>query len=1063
MISAIFIRRPILASVLSIIVLIAGGVSLRALPINQYPEIAPVQVTVTASYPGADAETVANTVAAPIEQQITGVDNMLYMSSVSTATGQMTITVYFGLGTDPDTAEVQVNNRVAIALPQLPDAVRNTGVKVQKRSTNILMLVAISSPGGRHDAAYVGNYANLYVLDALKRVEGANQAQIIGLPDLAMRIWLNPDRMAGLGLTPSDVAAAISAQNQQFGAGSIGQSPTAEPVELTFPVTTGGRFSEQDEFERIILRSDPNGVATVRVADVGRAELGTQAYLLRSTVNAEPATFVAVYQQPGSNALAVAERVKATLADLETRFPEGIEYSIPYDTTLVIQASIDEVVTTLFIAIVLVVLVTWLFLQSVRATLIPTAAIIVSVLGTFAGMLVLGFSINLLTLFGLVLAIGIVCDDAIVVVENVERNMAELKLGAKDATLRAMNEVIGPVIATTLVLIAVFVPAAFVSGTTGVLYKQFAVTIAISVSISSFAALTLTPALAGILLKPRGKVPLPFRVFNAGLDRLTDLYGVGVRAVLRTGVVALVVPAVMIWLIVVLFGRVPGAFVPDDDQGVLLAAVIMPDAASLDRTEEVTERAAAILREHPAVEYASALSGYSLLDGQLKTNAGGIFVNLKDFDERTDPALGSPAILAAVAPKLAEIAEARVIPIQPPPIPGFGTQGGFEMWVQDQGSGTPVELAATVRKVLAAAAERPELTGLNSTFNPASRQLRLHVDRVKAETLGVPVADVFQALQTLFGSVYVSQFNKYGRVWQVVVQAEPEFRSDPQDIGQVFVRQRDGAMVPLSALVETTWDAGPDLASRFNGFPAARVTGSPAPGYSSGQAIAAMERIAAEVLPDGYGTAWAGQAYEEKQSGGTSAVVFVFGMIMVFLILAAQYEKWTLPIAIVGAVPFGVFGALVAVWAAGMQNDVYFQVGLVTLIGLSTKNAILIVEFAQVKHEQEGLGVFEASLEAAKLRLRPILMTSLSFILGALPLVLASGAGANARHSIGTGIIGGMVAATSLALFFVPLFYLLVTRASKRGGGGAPNAGGSAPPGGPTPAPAAAAGGPSDA
>ena len=1032
MISATFIRRPVLATVLSVIVVVVGYVSLVGLPVTQYPEITPVQVTVSASYPGADAETVANSVAAPIESQVNGVDNMLYMQSTSSATGDMTLTVFFAMGTDPDTAEVQVNNRVNLALPQLPEAVTSRGVRVQKRSSSIMMLIAVYAPDGRYDEAYVGNYANLYVLDALKRVDGANQASIMGLPDIAMRLWLQPDRMAGLGITAGDVQRAVSAQNQLFGAGSLGQPPTDGPVELTLPVTTGGRFTEPEEFEEIILRADPSGAAVVRFKDVGRAEEGQQAYLVSSQINGAPCTYIAVYQQPGSNALAVAQGVTALMEELQDSFPAGIEYKVALDTTKFIQASIAEVMDTLIIAIILVVLVTWLFLQSTKATLIPTIAILVSVIGTFAGMAALGFSVNLLTLFGLVLAIGIVCDDAIVVVENVERNLEEKGQSPKEATMDAMREVTGPVIATTLVLIAVFVPVAFLPGTTGELYKQFAVTIAISVAISSFVALTLTPALAALLLRKRKHEPRGFfRWFNAGVDRLTGGYAKAVAGTIKGWPIGLGVVGVMLWLMVKLFGMVPGSFVPAEDQGYVLAAVIMPDGTSLERTSRTTEEVAALFGAHPAVADVAAVGGYSLLDGQLKNNSGTVFVAFKDFAERQDPSLTVRGVFAAVVPQLAAIPEAVVIPINPPPIPGLGTQGGFEFWLQNRGTASYATVEETTRGLIAASTEEATLTRLNTTINANALRLGAEVDRVKAETLGVPIQDVYSTLQTLFGSLFVSQYDKYGRVWQVILQAEPEYREKPEDIQNIFVRQVDGMMVPLSALVETEFTTGAELVSRFNGFPAAKINGDAAAGYSSGQAIAAMEQLSAETLPPGFAYAWSGQAYEEKQSSGTAGVVFLFALLMVFLILAAQYEQWALPMAVLAAVPFGIFGAILFVWYRGMENDVYFQIGLVTLIGLSAKNAILIVEFAELKF-REGMKPFDAAVEAARLRLRPIMMTSFSFILGALPLILASGAGAKARHSIGTGIIGGMIAATTLALFFVPLFYWMITSIKAR-------------------------------
>jgi multidrug efflux pump len=1036
MLTTVFVRRPILASVLSIVLVLAGALAGLNLPINMYPEIAPVQVTVSANYPGADAETIANTVAAPLETEINGADGLMYTRSAASPSGMMSLTAYFELGTDPDTAEVQVQNRVNLALPSLPDTVRATGVRVQKRSSGFLMLLALYAPDGRFDEQYIGNYANLYVLDALKRVEGANQAEIMGLPDLAMRVWLDPDRLRALDLTAADVQASIARQNRQFGAGTLGQAPTAGPVQLTVPLTTEPRFANPEEFEKLILRAETEGTRVVRLGDVARVEVGTQLSLLRSELNGTPATFIAVYQQPGSNALAVAQNVEAMLEDMAPTFPDGIEYAISFDTTEVVQASIDEVIETLIIAVLLVVLVTFLFLQNLRATLVPTAAIIVAVVGTFIGMLLLGFSLNLMTLLGLVLAIGIVVDDAIVVVENVERNMHELGLDAKKATIQAMGEVVGPVVATTLVLIAVFIPVAFLGGSTGVLYQQFAVTIAVSVGISSFVALTLTPALCGVLLRPRGEPAKPFRVFNHAMDQLTEAYGSGVQLVLRRSVIGVVLVGLMFLAIGGLFRIIPSSFVPEEDQGILFWAVLLPDGASLDRSETATRRAAEIFSAHPSVEYVSALTGFSLLDGQFKTNAGTVFVSLRGFEERTDDALSLDALLADVRPKLlGGLGEGVGIPINPPAVPGLGSQGGFELWIQSRESADPAVLAEAVQGLLQAAAASPILTGVTSTFNPNARQLQVRVDRTRAETLGVPTDAIYDALQTMFGGAYVSQYSQYGRVWNVIVQGDAVFRDDPDDFGRVHVRGRQGDLVPLSAVITTEWRAGPDLVTRFNGFSAARINGDAAPGFASGQAIAEMERLAAEELPDGMTLEWAGLALEQKESGSTAAFAFAFALVLVFLILAGQYEKWSLPLAIITAVPFGLFGALVAVWMAGMENDVYFQVGLITLIGLSAKNAILIVEFAQLKYS-EGIDAAEAAIEAAKLRLRPILMTSLSFILGTLPLVIASGAGANARHSIGTGVMGGMIAATTLALFFVPLFYVLIMKFSGRADAG---------------------------
>jgi multidrug efflux pump len=1032
MISRFCIQRPIFAIVLSVVIVIAGLGAMMSLPIAQYPEISPPQVTVSASYPGADADTIAQAVAAPIETQVNGVDNMLYMESSCSSAGQYSLSISFQVGTNPDTAQVQVQNRVSLALPSLPDTVQRSGVQTEKRSSTFLMIIGIYSPDGRYDADYVGNYANLYVLDALKRIPGANQASILGTPDLAMRIWLKPDRMASLRITPGDIARAVSAQNQQFGAGSIGRSPTNAPVTMTFPVVTEGRFSTPQEFENIILRADPNGVAMVRLKDVGRAEVGLRDYLLRSKLNGKPATLIAVYQQAGSNALAVAKNVRETLGTLKRNFPQGLDYTVSLDTTKFVTASIKEVEHTLFEAVLLVLAVVFLFLQNLRATIIPTLAVIVSLVGTFIGMLALGFSINLLTLFGLVVAIGIVVDDAIVVVEAVEHNMTARNLSARDAALQAMAEVSGPVIAVVLVLAVVFLPTAAISGTTGQLYKQFAVTIAVSVAISGFIALTLTPALCALWLKPHhGPRRGFFGWFNRGFDHLINLYGNGVRQTIRRWVLALGLLALMLFCTWRLFSTVPGSFVPPEDQGYILVAAILPDGASLDRAEKVCDSVSEIFTKEQAVKDSSVIAGFSLLDGQFKPKAGTLFVSLKDFDERKGAENSSFALIDRVRPKLAAIKEAIVIPVNPPSIPGLGAQGGFEFWIQSRGQGDAARLQEIVRTFLAKANQRPELADLSATLDAASRQLRLQVDRAKAEALGVPVQDVYDAVQTLFGSLFASQYNKYSRVWQVVLQAEAQYRTHPGDIGNIYVRSRSDKMVPLSALVTTSYSVGPDLIQRFNNFLSVRINGNAAGGFSSGQAIAAMEEVADEVLPDGYTFQWSGQALEEKKSGSSSTLVFVFGVVFVFLILAAQYESWGLPLAVITAVPFAIFGAILSVWLRGLENDVYFQIGLVTLVGLAAKNAILIVEFAVLKR-REGLSIRDAAIEAARLRLRPIIMTSLAFIFGMVPMLIAVGAGANSRHSVATGIIGGMIIASSIALFFVPMFFYLIENSGKR-------------------------------
>lgn len=1037
MFSKFFIERPIFAIVLSLIICIAGLVSMGSLPIEQYPPITPVQVTVSATYPGADSQTVADSVAAPIEAQINGVDNMIYMTSSSSSNGQLTLTVYFTLDTDPDIAQVQVQNRVSLALPALPVAVTQMGVSVEKKASSIMMLIGVFAKGEAYSSNYVANYANVYVLDALKRVPGAGQATILGLPDQAMRIWMNPDRMASLGITTSDIKQAVANQNALYGAGQIGQQPTAGRVQLTFPVVTQRPFTEPSQYGNIILRTSSDGSAIVHLKDVARAEVGLRQYLVESKLNGVPATLIAVYQQPGANGIAVSKAVRKTLEEMKSRFPAGLDYRVSLDTNDFVRLSIDEVKKTLLEAIVLVVLVVFLFLQNFRTTVICVVAIVVALVSTFAGMLALKFSINLLTLFGLVLAIGMVVDDAIVVVENVERNMAKFHLPPKDATIKAMGEIGSSLVAIVLVMASVFIPAAFLPGTTGQLYKQFAVTIVISVAVSGFVAMTLTPAMCAALLR-HGEPPKRgfFAWFNRGVDRITRGFGDAVLFVIKRMAIAFAILAVLVWAIVHLFRVIPTSFVPAEDQGYVMAAVIMPDAASLDRTGEVLDRVDAVFARTPGVADRSSISGYSLLDGGFKTNGGTLFVTLKPFDERyasgkTAQAENARAVMTNMAKEAGGIQQGLVMPIAPPAIPGIGTTGGFEFWIQDMTAGEPAKLEELTLRFITKAGSRPELTGLNTTFRATTQQLSVDVDRDKANLLEVPVQDVYSAIQAQFGSLTVSQYNEFSRVWWVVLQSEPKYRQHPEDLTRLYTRSGKGEMIPLSALVKTRWVSGPDLLPHFNGFPAAKVNGNAAAGFSSGQAITAMEEVAREVMPQGYNFAWSGLAFEERKSGGSSSVAFVFGLLIVFLVLAAQYESWTLPGSVMMAVPFGVLGALTANWLRGLSNDVYFQIGLLVLIGLGAKNAILRVSFAR-ELRNEGKSIIDATIEAGEQRLRPIIMTSLAFAFGCLPLAMAKGAGANARHSIGTGIIGGMIGETTLAMLYVPLLFYLFDRFSER-------------------------------
>ncbi|CAE6850478.1 Efflux pump membrane transporter BepE [Paraburkholderia nemoris] len=1055
-ISHFCIERPIFASVISIVITLGGALAMLALPIAQYPDITPPQITISATYPGASADVVANNVAAPIEQQVNGADNMIYMNSSSSSTGNLTINAFFQIGTNPDLAQVDVQNRVNLALPQLPSSVQSQGIQVQKKSSAFMMVIAIYSPSNRYDATYIANYANIYVLDALKRIPGANQSSIFGTPDYAMRIWLKPDRMAQLGITAGDVQRAVANQNQQFAVGRLGQSPTGTPVEQSFAVTTTGRLSDPAQFENIIIRAASGAAAIVRLKDIGRAELGQKDYSIRSKYQGKPATVIAVYQQPGANALDVSKQVHATLAKMKKSFPEGIDYSIAMDTTDFTRASISDVVKTFFEALLLVVIVVFVFLQSLRATVIPVLAVPVSIVGTFMGMLAMGFSINMLTLFGMVLAIGIVVDDAIVVIEIVERNMNVHKLSPRDAAKRAMDEISGPIVAITLVLCAVFVPVAFLGGITGQLYKQFAITIAISVVFSTIVALTLSPALAALLLKPvhhekRGF----FRWFDNAFGRITTGYSNLVKLVIKRFAVALLLFAGMIALAVVMMRTIPTSFLPPEDQGYLLGAVIMPDAASLDRTGEVSQHVTDYFMKQPAVSSVTIVDGFSLLDSQNKNNAGAFFIGFKSFDERYKFAniktQNARAVLIDAYENLSKVKEGIILPVNPPSIPGLGTTGGTEMWIQAQGDATIAQLAQVVDDFVTKAKTRPELARVTSTFNASSQQLLVDVDRDRSETLGVPIEEVYSAMQTMFGSLYVSQFNRSSRLWQVILQAEPSYRLTPQDLDQIFVRSKTGSMVPLKAVVTSRFVTGPDLVTRFNNFPAVKVTANAAPGYSSGQVIAALDEVAQQVLPDDYGVGWSGEAYEAKQAGGTSGLVFVFGLVMVFLILAAQYEKWSLPFGVLLAVPFALFGALLAILLRGLQNDVYFQIGLTMLIALAAKNAILIFEFA-VLNREAGKSVYDSAVMAASERLRPIVMTSFSFILGCVPLAIALGASANSRHSIGTGVIGGMLGATVIAVFFIPMFfYVLESISEKMGGKKTPGASSGA--GGQEPAP----------
>jgi len=1023
--SHFFIRRPIFASVISIIIVIAGLLTLRILPISQYPQIAPPTVLITTNYPGASADTLAKTVAAPIEEQLSGIEGLAYFNSASASDGSLTITITFNVGVDADTATMNVNNRVQIAQPRLPEDVRRNGIIVQKRSNDILLAAAISSQDGTYDRLYLSNYASLNIIDELKRVPGVGDASVIGAQDYSMRIWLKPDRMAQLGITTSDIADAVRAQNNQNAAGKIGQEPAPSDQMLVYTVTAKGRLLQPEEFGNIIIRGQgPQGF--VRIKDVARIELGSYDYSANTVLDGKATVGIRVFLQVGANALETAERVRAKLDELQVRFPKGVTYIVPFDTTRFVSESIKEVVHTLLEAAILVVAVVYIFLQSWRATLIPMIAVPISLIGTFAGLWVFGFTINTLTLFAMVLAIGIVVDDAIVVLENVERLMAEQKLSPYDAAVEAMREVSGAVVAIVLVLCAVFIPVAFLGGIAGKLYQQFAVTVAISVVISGLVALTLTPALCALILKPQHEEAKGlFALFNKGFSRLTDIYLKVVRGTIRHQIIGTVcfigVLAAGAWML----KTIPGSFVPTEDQGYLLASVNLPDGATLQRTAKTSEQFRSAIAQNPALDHAFVLNGFDIIGGGNKSNSATIFLPLKMWDERRNspPADTLAKQFMGMGMKLAD---GLGLVFSPPPIRGLGTAGGFEAYIQNRVDGSAQSLNEVTQNFVAALKKHPELTGINTFFRPTAPQLFVEVDEAKALALGVPLTSVYEALQSTMGALYVNDFNKAGRVYRVQLQAESSYRMKPDDINRVYVRGTNG-MIPLSAISKVKPVVGPEQLERFNGFLAAKVIGNGIPGISSGESIRVVEETAAEVLPSGYSLAWTGQAYQEKGTGTASQQAFIFALIMVFLILAAQYEKWSLPLAVLMAVPFAITGALCAVLFRSMPNDIYFQIGLVVLIGLAAKNAILIVEFAAQKRA-EGLSARDAALEAARLRFRPIVMTSLAFVLGVVPLVIATGAGAAARRSMGTGVFGGMLAATFIVTVFIPLFYTWLSK-----------------------------------
>ncbi|MFC1458150.1 efflux RND transporter permease subunit [Microvirga arabica] len=1036
-ISRFFIDRPVFAGVLSVLIFVVGLLALRVLPISEYPEVVPPQVVVRAQYPGANPKVISETVAAPIEEAVNGVEDMLYMSSQATTDGVLTLTVTFALGTDPDKAQQLVQNRVSQAEPRLPEEVRRLGVTTVKSSPDLMMVVHLLSPDSRYDVTYLRNYAALNVKDRLARIQGVGQVQLFGSGDYSMRVWLDPQKIAEHGLSANDVVNEIRAQNVQAAAGVVGASPGLLGVDLQLSINAQGRLQDEEQFGDIIVKTGGDGQIT-RLRDIARIELGAADYALRSLLNNKPAVAIPVLQAPGSNAIEIADKVRAEMADIKANMPDGIDFQIVYDTTQFVRASINAVVHTLLEAVLLVVLVVILFLQTWRASIIPLVAVPVSIVGTFAVLQVLGFSINALSLFGLVLAIGIVVDDAIVVVENVERNI-EKGLSPRQATYRAMQEVSGPIIAIALVLVAVFIPLAFISGLTGQFYKQFAVTIAISTVISAINSLTLSPALAALLLRdhhaPKDRLTRImdtlfgwlFRRFNTVFHRGTGAYGTGVRRAIATKALMLFVYVALLGATGYLFKLVPSGFVPGQDKQYLVGFAQLPDAATLDRTENVIRQMTDIALKQPGVEHAVAFPGLSINGFTNSSNAGIVFLTLAPFEDRRNPSLSAGAIAGQLNQKFASITEAVTAIFPPPPVQGLGTIGGFKLQIEDTAGLGYEALDRATKDFLTKAATAPELAGLFSGYSINVPQLYADIDRAKARQLGVTVSDVFSTLQIYLGSVYVNDFNKFGRTYSVRVQADASFRSRAGDIGFLKVRSSSGEMVPLKALLNIQSSVGPERAMRYNGFLSADVNGQAAPGYSSGQAQAAVERIATETLPKGFRAEWTELTYQEILAGNSGILVFPIAILLVFLVLAAQYESLTLPVSIILIVPLALFAALAGVWLTGGDNNVFTQIGLIVLVGLSAKNAILIVEFAR-ELEFEGRTPVEAAIEASRLRLRPILMTSLAFIMGVVPLVVSTGAGAEMRAAMGVAVFSGMIGVTAFGLFFTPVFYVLIRR-----------------------------------
>ncbi|WP_457266069.1 efflux RND transporter permease subunit [Pseudomonas sp. P5_C3] len=1040
--SRFFITRPIFAAVLSLLILIAGAIALFQLPISEYPEVVPPTVVIHANYPGANPKVIGETVAAPLEQAITGVENMLYMYSQSTADGRLTLTVTFALGTDLDNAQVQVQNRVTRTEPKLPEEVTRIGITVDKASPELTMVVHLTSPDKRYDMLYLSNYAILNVKDELSRLNGIGDVKMFGIGDYSLRIWLDPNKTASRNLTATDVVNAVREQNRQIAAGQLGAPPAPNATSFQMSINSQGRLVTEEEFENVIVRSGPDGEIT-RLKDIARIELGSNQYALRALLNNQEAVAMPIFQRPGSNAIDVSDQVRAKMAELKKNFPEGMDYEIVYDPTIFVRSSIEAVVHTLFEALILVVLVVILFLQTWRASIIPLVAVPVSLIGTFAVMHLFGFSLNALSLFGLVLAIGIVVDDAIVVVENVERNI-ELGLEPIEATKKAMGEVTGPIIATALVLCAVFVPAAFISGLTGQFYKQFALTIAISTVISAFNSLTLSPALAAVLLKAHG-APKDrfskvldrlfggwlFKPFNRVFEKASHGYVVAVAKVIRGSSVALLVYAGLIAMTYMGFSTTPTGFVPTQDKKYLVTFAQLPDAASLDRSESVIRRMSSIAMNEPGFDSAVAFPGLSINGFTNSPNAGIAFIGLRPFDERKDPSLSAKAISASLNAKFGSIQDAYIAVFPPPPVQGLGTIGGFKLQIEDRGNLGYEALYKETMNVIAKSRSVPELANLFTSFTVNVPQVDAAIDREKAKTHGVAVSDIFDTLQVYLGSLYANDFNRFGRTYQVNVQADQQFRLEPEQIGQLKVRNDHGEMIPLATFIKVSPTSGPDRVMHYNGFISAEINGAAAPGFSSGQAQKAIEKLLKEELPNGMTYEWTDLTYQQILSGDTALLVFPLCVLLAFLVLAALYESWSLPLAVILIVPMTLLSAIVGVIISKGDNNIFTQIGLIVLVGLACKNAILIVEFAKDRQDQ-GLSPLDAVLDACRMRLRPILMTSIAFIMGVIPLVTSSGAGSEMRRAMGVAVFSGMLGVTFFGLLLTPVFFVLIRRYIER-------------------------------